>query len=78
MWAVVIKPMDDKLGDTDWSTSTITIDSALPQSMKEATFFHEIIHCCNSTLGDTDLGHSLIDSLAEQLYQVFKDNELID
>ncbi len=77
VWQVVFKKMDDKLGDTDWNTATITIDDSLPQSMKESAFIHEIMHCCNSTLGDTDFGHSLLDSLAEQIYQVMSDNNLL-
>ena len=52
--------------------NTITIRKDMPQDQKEATLIHEIFHVCNSTLD-----HTLLDSLAEQFYQVLKDNGLL-
>lgn len=74
---VVLKPLDDDNGLTDWASNTIFIDSTLPQTHQEATLIHEIFHILNPTLDDDTLGHALIDSLAEQFYQVLKDNHLI-
>lgn len=48
----------------------------LPQSQKESTLIHEIIHICNTEVGSEN-HHALISSLAEQLYQVLKDNKLL-
>lgn len=66
----------DDLGDTSLTKNLIRISSDLPQDQKEATLIHEIFHCLNTSVND-GIGHFLIDSLAEQLYQVLKDNHLI-
>lgn len=52
--------------------NVIYIYSGLTQQAKEVTLIHEILHCLNSTLN-----HEFLDSLAEQLYQVFNDNKLL-
>lgn len=77
IFTVIRTPLDDKTGETDTCACTITLHTDLKDSVLGATFIHEIIHACNSTLGDTHLGHALIDSLAEQLFQVLSDNDLL-
>lgn len=57
--------------------SEIHISEDLPQSHKEAALLHEVMHFLCPTLGDEHLGHSLQDSLSEQLYQVLSDNDLL-
>ena len=52
--------------------NTIYIRETLSQEAKEITLIHEILHCCNSTVN-----HEFLDSLAEQIYQVFKDAKFI-
>jgi len=52
--------------------NTISIDSEISKEAQVVTFIHEILHACNSTMN-----HEFLDSLAEQLYQVFHDNHLI-
>jgi len=69
--------LDGKLGESDYDKGLITIDKNSPQSIQESTLIHEVIHFLNTTLGDSEMGHSLIDSLSEQLYQVLKDNNLL-
>lgn len=70
---------DNELGETNYNTATITIDSTITeQSIKEATLFHEFVHTCNSTFGYEGMEHAYVDSLAEQLYQIFKDNGLLN
>lgn len=59
-------------GELDIETNTIKISSKLPQTNKESTLIHEIMHAINTTLD-----HELLDSLAEQVYQVLKDNKLL-
>jgi len=71
------KELVDLNGEADTSTNTIYICKTLPQSQKEATLIHEIFHFLNTTL-DHGEAHRLIDSLSEQLYQVLKDNHLIN
>ena len=48
--------------------NTIYIRDTLTQEVKEETLIHEILHGCNSTMD-----HEFLDSLAGQIYQVFKD-----
>lgn len=57
---------DKKVGNV------IFIREDLSQEAKEITFIHEILHCINSTMN-----HEFLDSFAEQLYQVFSDNNLL-
>lgn len=67
----------DGLGEFDCNTNLIKIDKRLTQSQKEAALFHEIFHAINSTFNLDTTSHLLLDSLSEQLYQVFKDNGLL-
>jgi hypothetical protein len=69
--------LDELNGEFDSETNTITISDELPYSQAFSTLFHEIFHACNTSIGDTPLGHALIDSLAEQLAQVLSDNATI-
>lgn len=64
-------------GESITRTNTINICKTITQSQKESTLIHEIIHFLNVTLDDSTLGHALLDSFAEQLYQVLSDNKLI-
>ena len=68
---------DDVDGEYDNEKLTISISDRLPQSMKESTLFHEIMHALNGTFDADVTAHALLDSLSEQLYQVFSDNHLI-
>lgn len=61
----------DEAGHHDNHRNQIVLDFSLPQSQLEVTFLHEVFHALNSTID-----HTLLDSLAEQLYQVFSDNKL--
>ena len=63
--------------DASHILNEIRIDPSLAQSHQEASLFHEILHYLNPTMDDTQMGHALLDSLAEQLYQVLKDNDLL-
>jgi hypothetical protein len=69
--------LDELNGEFDAETNTITISEDLPHSQAFSTLFHEILHACNTTIGDTPIGHALVDSLAEQLAQVLSDNATI-
>lgn len=72
---IVFKEMED-CGVWEESRGEICINSNMPQSRQESTLIHEILHVLNSTLSETREGHILHDSLAEQLYQVLKDNPI--
>jgi len=59
-------------GDNAYVEGRIRLNKALPQTQKEASFIHEAMHTMNTTLD-----HSLLDSLAEQMYQFLHDNDLL-
>ena len=63
-------PADDA-GVVDKTKGIIFIDKNLTKSEKEATLIHEILHIINS-----ELDHVILDSLAQQLHQVLKQNKL--
>ena len=55
----------------------IRICKTISQTQKEGTLIHEIFHVICSELAETNMGHCLQSSLAEQIYQVLKDNDLL-
>lgn len=74
---VLLVPKDeasekDYCGETSYQEDIIRIDSSLSQGWKESSLIHEILHNLNTTMD-----HEFLDSLAEQLYQVLKDNNLL-
>ena len=60
------------VGMADYEHGEILIKKGMKRSAQEAVFFHEMFHHMNTTMS-----HSLLDSLAEQTYQVLKHNKLI-
>lgn len=81
LYKVVLKNLDkeNELASCDYNKATISIDKNIViQSIKESALIHEILHACNSTFGYDGVEHGLLDSLAEQLYQVLKDNDLLN
>ena len=74
---VEIKPLDRDCGYYEHKKGLIVIDADMPQSLQESTFIHEVIHVMNSTISEGTVGHALQDSLAEQLYQVLKENKFL-
>lgn len=69
--------LEGALALIDEHLGMIYIDGASPQSVRESALIHEIFHALNGTLGDSELGHALIESLSEQFYQVLSDNHLL-
>lgn len=70
------KELEGMSGESDTANNKINICKTIKQSQKESTLIHEIFHFMNATLDDGD-GHRILDSLAEQLYQVLSDNKLL-
>lgn len=56
--------------------NTIRICKTLPKNQQDATLIHEILHALNAVFNDKEISHMVLDSIAEQLYQVLKDNKL--
>jgi hypothetical protein len=67
----------EECGLYDDEKGTITIRKKMSKTLQESTLIHEIMHAMNSTLSETREGHTLQDSLAEQLYQVLSENKLL-
>ena len=70
-WAIRFNDDIEPLGLTDYDRQEITIRKSISPEMKEAVFLHELFHTFNTTVN-----HELIDSLAMQLFQVIKENQL--
>ena len=75
---VIYQKLEQSTGTFDAQSLTITIDPTYPPSVQGATLLHEILHAINGTLDSTEIGHALLESLAEQLYQVLHDNKLLN
>ena len=60
-------------GSLSRENNKIYIDTKLSDSNRTVTLIHEILHAVNN-----ELSESFVDGLAEQLYQVLKDNKLLN
>ena len=65
------KDLDDSMGKTDFTKSTICLDEKLNKDQEQATLIHEVIHCINNQLSEDK-----VEFLAQALYQIIKDNNL--
>lgn len=72
---VEVVPLED-CGQFDPKTNTISIANSLPRSQQEVTLIHEILHALNQNLDD-GMSHIFLESLSQQLYQVFSDNHML-
>jgi hypothetical protein len=63
---------DDSDGELNDETGTIKLNKNLMPSALECTLVHEAMHGMNCTLD-----HVALDSLAEQIYAFFKENNLL-
>lgn len=62
-------------GETCWRKprgNKIWISSDLTEDAAGIVFIHEMLHAMNNTMN-----HEFLDSLAQQLYQAFKENNLL-
>lgn len=75
---IVFAELEEDNAKFDWSKNTITIEESLPPDQMFSALIHEVMHVCNSTLDSSDMGHALLDSLAEQLSDVLIANDMID
>lgn len=71
------KHLEGALACIDEIEGTIYLDNRPPKSIIESSLIHEILHALNSTLGESEIGHSLIESLSEQIYAVLTVNNLL-
>lgn len=76
------KRLQDKklMGEADHKLLTICIDSTLPDSQKQETLLHEIIHACmyfaGTALEDENKEEMVTSSISPILYTVLKENDL--
>lgn len=75
---VIMQDMGGHLdGEADTHANSICIEDKLPQSQKECTLIHEALHMMNSTWGESREGHTLLESISQQVYQFLSDNHLL-
>lgn len=76
--SVVLKELREGLdGEADTAKNTISIDKNLPPSQMEVTLIHEALHMMNATWGETQMGHIVLESFSQQVYQFLSDNKLL-
>lgn len=63
---------DNVLGLTDLDTNTISLGKSLTQEQKEITLFHELFHCINWELSESEC-----EFLSHAIYAILKDNNLL-
>jgi hypothetical protein len=71
IWKIRFNDDLEPLGQTDYDKQEIVIRKSITPELKQAVFLHELFHTFNTTVN-----HELIDSLALQLFQVMKENNL--
>lgn len=71
-YTLIFSQTMEELGKTIYNDRIIMINADASRTIQESTLIHEILHALNS-----QLDHTLLDSIAEQLYQVLKDNNLL-
>jgi hypothetical protein len=69
---IVIKDLDEDMGRTMFTNSTIFLDTKLSKEQMMVTLLHEIIHCQNNQLSEME-----VEFLAQSTYQILKDNNFI-
>ena len=75
---VEFKELPDGLdGESSTERNSITIDKALPKSQREVTLIHEALHLMNATWGESREGHTLLESISQQMYQFLSDNKFL-
>ncbi len=76
---VTVELCDLNNNDGEWSSKNnrIRIEKSLPSNQRDATLLHEILHALNATFDENHVGHMLLESLSQQLYQVLSDNKLL-
>ena len=68
-YRIVYKEMED-CGEVDRTKNIISIKKDMSESEKLVTLWHEILHVINGELSET-----LVESLAQQLSSVLKENK---
>lgn len=67
----------DSFGGCDFAKGTIYCSKDIPSNLQESTLLHEILEALNYHL-ELGLKHSQITALEAGLYQVLKDNGIIN
>lgn len=73
----------DLLGQADHDGLVIRLSDKdatgrdMPEQKKEEVFIHEILHCIDAVYNSAKLDEEIVERIAEGLYQVLKDMEVI-
>lgn len=69
---IVIKDLDEDMGRTMFTNSTIFLDTKLNEDQMMATLIHEIFHCVCNQLTEME-----VEFLAQATFGLLKDNNFI-
>lgn len=73
---VIFKKLGKNIALSSLTDNTIEIDISATQDQRESALIHEFGHFINSTFS-RGKNHIILDSLAEQYYQILKDNKML-
>lgn len=76
VWSAMVASAGDRLGECDNLCGTIRIREDLPMVKAGNTMLHEVMHACwyVASLEDDDKQERIVNTLANQLTQVWRDN----
>lgn len=76
----IVEPnlMDDSIGLTSFRDATIYVSKNSSSELMEETFIHELIHAMLAHSGYVEHDEIMVESLAQTLYGVIKDNDWSD
>lgn len=77
VFKIVRAKLEDAHGMCDIGNNTITISNKLTKSQAEVTLLHEILHATNAQWDENSNMHLVMESIAQQLYQVLSDNKML-
>lgn len=69
VWTVSVVPHMSEMGSCDPMDNRILIRKGMPEQATVQTFFHELVHAINFTLGKQEHDERQIDAFAHLLHQ---------
>ena len=71
VYKIEYKDLEEEMGKTYYSKQLIEIDNNQTKEQQELTLWHEIWHAKNNQRSEVE-----VESLAQDVYQIIKDNKL--
>lgn len=73
----IVEFADGTNGDHSSQTNEIRLNKDDTHTQQVASLIHEILHGINATLSGTEVGHALLEAIAQQFAQVLLDNKML-